>query len=123
MQVANDSSTAIEFLWGSIVSHIWVSERAGLNVLDVCAEVECLVLFEVRVVLRVGNDGGDHVGASGDLSHHNAIARTLLLLKTVGQCLAGTEVNEVGGITRTCEYLDHDKRHPHVRIRSGLSRC
>jgi hypothetical protein len=44
---------------------------------------------------REGNDCGNHVGLGGHLSHDDSVARAALNLKTIGEDLSRTEVDEV----------------------------
>ena len=98
MQMTDNLASAVELLRSGIVGSIGVGEGTGLDVLDVGAEIECLVLLNVLTGLGIGDDGGDHLGRGGDLTHNDTITGACLDLQTVGQCLANTEVDEVSSI-------------------------
>lgn len=49
--------------------------------------------------LRVGDDGGDHVGGGRDAAHGDAVARAGRVLLPIGKGTARAEVDEVGRVT------------------------
>lgn len=98
MSMTNDVTSAIQVLRGCIVRSIGIGERARSEVSDLNLDLEILVGGDIVVIFRVDQYTGNHVGLGRNVSHHNTIAGAPDLLKTVGQFLARTEVDEVGVI-------------------------
>lgn len=98
VSVANDVARG-KLLWRRVVCGSGVGEAAQLHVGDLDSHVEGLVGCHGCSGNWVEDDGGDHVGRCWDITHHDTIARTSLGLETVGHCLAGAEVDEVGVIS------------------------
>lgn len=95
----SDDVAAAELLGRGVVRAVRVGEGAQLHVGDLDGDVEVLVGRGLLAGDGAGDDGRDHVGRGGHVTHHDTIAGALLLLQTVGQRLAGTEVDEVGIIS------------------------
>jgi len=69
VSVANDLA-ALEFLGCAIVGNVRVCEGASDEVEDLDVNCEVGVSFEVVTRAGVGDDGRDHVGVGGDITHN-----------------------------------------------------
>jgi hypothetical protein len=90
---------ALQVLWCGVVSGLSIGERASNQVGDLYLNVESLVGSNVFVVSREEDNRRDHVVVRRDLAHDDTVAGTTSDLLPVGQCLAGTEVDEVVWVT------------------------
>lgn len=96
VSVANDRAATAELLGRCVVRAVRVREGAQLHVLDLYGNVKVLVGCGLLAGDRASDDGSRHLAARRHLTHHNTVAGPALYLKTVGQRLARTEVDEVG---------------------------
>ena len=96
--VADDTALAVEILRSRVVRLLRVGEGSGREVLGVDNNVERLVLLDGLTGLRVLDDAADHPVGGRDLAHDDTVAGAALDLLTIGQGLAGAEVDEVGVI-------------------------
>lgn len=96
VSVADDGARAAELLGRGIVRAVGVGEGTQLHVLDLNGNVEVRVGCRLLAGDRAGDDSRRHLAACRHLTHHDTIAGAALHLKTVGQRLARTEVDEVG---------------------------
>jgi len=71
--VTNDTTVTVEILGGGVVGLVGVGEGAGDEVVDANGNVEGSVGGDVFAGLGGEDDGGDHVGLGGDLTHDNAV--------------------------------------------------
>lgn len=85
-------------MWCGVVGGIWVGKASWYKIPDVDFDSEGGFGGQYLAGGGIGNDGGDHVGLSWDFTHDNSITGSMMVLTTVGKCLAGAEVDEIGGI-------------------------
>ena len=122
VSVANDDPV-LQRLRSSVVGNIRVGERSSCDICDLELNVEGLIGWQILAWLRVQDDGGDHVGLCGEITHNNTVARSGLDLETIGQGLSGTEVDEVGRVSGRGSFLgiNTDGSMETIRLRSGLN--
>lgn len=95
VSVANNVASVSELLGSRVVSVVGVGEGAQVHVGDLDIDVKVLVRLRLIAGYRACDDGRGHVVLRWNLSHGDTVARTLLVLQTIGQGLAGAEVDEV----------------------------
>lgn len=70
MGVANDVTVAIQVLGGRVIGSVGIRERARSEVIELDLDLEVLVGLDVIIVLRVDDNGRNHVGLGRDVAHH-----------------------------------------------------
>lgn len=93
--VPDDGAARAELLGGRVVGAVGVGEGTQVHVGDLDGDVEVLIGRGLLAGDGAGDDSRDHLGLRGHVTHGDTVTRALLLLDAVGQCLAGTEVDEV----------------------------
>lgn len=96
VSVTNDLALTIELLRGGVVSAVRVGEGSQLHVCHLHGDIKVRVRCGLLSGHGAGDDSCHHLAACRHFTHHNTVTRSTLLLETVGQSLAGTEVDEVG---------------------------
>jgi hypothetical protein len=99
VSVANNVATISKLLGSRVVGVVGVGEGSQVHVGDLDVDIEVLVRLRLFAGHGVYDDGRWHLGLRWDLTHGDTVARTLLVLLAVGHSLAGTEVDEVVGIS------------------------
>lgn len=110
VSVADNVASVSELLGSRVIGVVGVGEGTQVHVCDLDIDIEVLVGLGLFARHRACDDGRGHVVLRWDLTHGNTVAGSLLVLQTIGQGLAGAEVDEVvvirdgGGLARfgTC---------------------
>lgn len=95
VSVANHVASVSKLLRSRVVGVVGVSEGAQVHVCDLDVDIEVLVRLRLLAGHRACDDGRSHVVLRGNLTHGDTVAGSLLVLQTIGQGLAGAEVDEV----------------------------
>lgn len=95
VSVANNVASVSKLLRSRVVGVVGVSEGSQVHVCDLDVDIEVLVRLGLTTGHRARDDGRGHVVLRGNLTHGDTVARSLLVLQTIGQGLAGAEVDEV----------------------------
>lgn len=98
--MTNNPSGIVEILRSGVVGIGRIGEGTSGKVLHLNTELNRLTSGNIFTVLRVGDNGGDHVIPRRNAAHGNTVAATTLDLLTIGKSLSGADVDEVGRVTR-----------------------
>lgn len=99
VSVANNGASVSKLLRSRVVGVVGVGEGTQVHVGDLNVDIEVLVRLRLFARHRARDDGRGHFALRGNLTHGDTVAGSLLVLLTIGQCLAGAEVDEVVGIS------------------------
>ena len=98
MDVTNDRTITVESLRSGVVLSSGVDECTGLQVCDSERDIEIGVWLDVNTGLGVGDDSRNHLGLGWNITHNDTVTGSIGVLDTIGDSLAGTEVDEVVGV-------------------------
>lgn len=96
VSVTDNLSLAVELLRRGVVGAVRVGEGSELHVCHLHGNVKVRVRCGLLSGHGADDDSCHHLAACWHFTHDNTVTRSTLLLETVGQSLAGTEVDEVG---------------------------
>lgn len=103
MHVADDLSIVADGLRRSVVLGRWVDEDTGSQTRNGECNIEVRVGGDVDASLRVRDDGRNHLILCRDITHGNSVTGARDVLLTIGDGLAGAEVDEVEWVAgRNC---------------------
>lgn len=82
--VTDDLALAIKLLRGGVVSAVRVGEGSELHVCHLHGNIKVRIRGGLLSGQGAENDSGHHLAACWHFTHHNTVARSTLLLETVG---------------------------------------
>lgn len=95
VSVANNVASVSELLRSRVIGVVGVGKGSQVHVGDLDVDIEVLVGLGLGAGHGACDNGRGHVVLRWNLTHGDTVAGTLLVLLTIGQGLAGAEVDEV----------------------------